>query len=136
MNLKNALRGELDLTDGTCNTLEDLCLSLEVLMGARVRYKRLHFERGLLSGSGVFTACGEEHELLFDKRRGRESVLPFFDVRIDGKWYVARFDSPEQVRVIATTGSLERGDADFKASMVWTVGTSATDRREEPLDLG
>lgn len=116
---------KLTLTATTCRTMEELRLALEVWTGSNIRFKHIEFEKTLdtsHSGHGAFFVGDSEEptELLFINDRGKES---FFDLRIGETWFVARFDSPRQVRITE-----HNGDPDWK----WTVGTSKDNRHEEP----
>lgn len=112
----------LTLTATTCRTLEELRLALEVWNGTSIRFKHIEFEKDLTSGSGAFFIGDSEQptDLLFINDRGKES---FFTLRIGKMWFVARFDSPRQVRITE-----HNGNPDWK----WVVGTSKDSRHEEP----
>ena len=127
---------KLVLTATTCEILENLRLSIEVLKGVRVRFKHVQLERGLQSGSAsVYLLDGEQeteetvlafmsshtHELRF-----QFGTRQYFRYSDDTDWFFSRMDCPSTVRVIGanrTSGEVS----------VWRVGRSFHDRWEEPL---
>ena len=119
---------DLVLTTTTCRLLEGIHLTLEVLKGTPIRFKQLRLEKGNAcfgSGEGSFFLGEEEIPISFTgDPEGKELYL---QIKIGETWYVARFDSPRKVRVTKKYGSTHSEPG------MWVVGTSATDRHEEPL---
>jgi hypothetical protein len=116
------MRKSLVITATACEGMENLRLAVEVLTGKRVRFVHLDFNtlkcKVLISGKVV--------EILADTWDG--DTIHFAIVK-ECEWYHARFDRDE-VRVSSDRHKSRNGEH----SMCW-VGSSMTDRREEPLDL-
>jgi len=109
---------KLTLTASTYRILNDVTRMLEVLLGTRVWMKELELEANRISGHGVFIANKVEYPILFDRHSVDENSYQF---RIK-EWYIARFDDLQTVQVACTIESSH-----------WMVGTSATDRHQEPI---
>ena len=115
---------KLTLTATTFNLIEDLRLTLEIQTGASIRIKELEFEKDMISGHGSFYSRGEEIKLIFIDI-SPSTIERNFELKIGGMWFVARFDTPEQVRVIEQYPT--------SGPPTWIVGTSMADRRTECL---
>ena len=142
-------RRKLTLTATTCRLIENIRLALEVLFGARIRFRHLEFEKSLREGYGAFFVGDNEKRLMFIADAGREIYI---HLKIGDMWYVARFDTLEQVRVSCgrphpswlpedqseefipdeqfyeKSISVDESGADW----MWIVGTSFDNRHHEP----
>ena len=116
-------RKKLVLTATTCEVLEKVRLAIEVLKGARVRFKHVQLKRGVSGEGAVYYHDGEEKceqvSFYFFRKGG---ALTF---KLEGEWFCARFDSDGQtVNVIEDhTPNKETG---------WRIGTSFCERRVGP----
>ena len=143
-------RRKLTLTATTCRLIENIRLALEVLFGARIRFRHLEFEKSLREGYGAFFVGDNEKRLMFIADAGREIYI---HLKIGDMWYVARFDTLEQVRVscgvpsnvlllpedqrsewMPNEESLPKKESRSKlnANFIWVVGTSFDNRHHEP----
>lgn len=104
------------LTANFCRQMEWLRQALEVLTGATVRFVCIDFNTRRFRVMIGFV----EEELYFDQYNPDA-----FQIRYRNSWYIARLEDGE-VRVIE---ELYKGE---KMPM-WWVGTSASNRRQEPL---
>lgn len=115
------------LVEGVCRLIERMRLSIEVLIGERVRLGCLD----LNTGKGeVFVGNVRRSIGLV---RSTSNVLNF---RIDSEWFVALFpdegDRDQSVAVSSDGNPNKRETVAGQFTMRW-VGTSNTDRHEEPL---
>ena len=116
------LSKKLVLTATACDILEKARLSIEVLKGARVRFKHVQLESGPSGKGAVYYRSGEGErceQVSFFLQGG---VLRF---KLEQEWFYARFDSDGQtVNVIEDhTPNKETG---------WRIGTSFCERRVGP----
>jgi hypothetical protein len=110
---------KLTLDPPVCAFLEGIRLALEVLEEAPIRFKHLEF-KGFSSGRGVFLNNDKEIPFSFIKKGG---AILSFELGIGDRWYCVHLDSLQQVW-LGQTGN---------GPLRWIVGSSANDRREEPL---
>ena len=115
----------LTLTATTCRILEEVRIALEVLLGHRVRFKHLELDKsdGRTYGHGALFLRDKEIPIIFCKLYESPGSEIYYELKVDTVWYIARFDTPEMVRVARSN----------VAGTDWIVGTSAEDRRKEPL---
>lgn len=112
---------KLVLTETTCTMLENLRLALEVLLGTRIRFKSIETNLRTRTGNALIVADEVEQEVTFIHDRSAQ-----LSIGVNYFWYIARFDKPNEVRVILSNNH-------FGYPATWVVGTSFADRREEPF---
>ena len=130
----------MTLTETTCMMLENVRLAIEVLTGERTRIKHVELDLVAQTGRGrVYVGekeRGFKFYVHFQKCFDLDSFLYFsFDdwdndpANYDPTIYTARFDTPDEVRVINESNP-RKGKGD---KALWTAGRSATDRWLTPL---
>ena len=114
------------LTAKTCRVMERVRLAIEVLTGQRVSFIQIDFNT-----CRARAMVGDE-KMSFSFVPDRADLISFaFFVFGDlGNWHTARFDESGKVMVIN-----DRFPNSRHGHVMWWVGSSATDRREEPLFL-
>lgn len=112
------------LTSTSCSEMENLRTAIEILTGERTTFIQIDFN----TGKGKVRVGEVEKELLFI--RSRSDLVRF---NIGDGWSVGLFEEPSRAQVINEEHphklELSAGET---ITMRW-IGSSATDRHEEPL---
>jgi hypothetical protein len=111
------------LTESTCVFMEMLRTALEVQIGQRVKFFRLDMN----SGHAEIFAGDQDHKVNY--YFGSSDRIHF---ELDGIWFCGVYDSADFVKIWCESLIHVRKTVAGDVSMRW-VGSSHTDRREEPL---
>lgn len=119
------------LTGRYCDRMEKLRQAVEVLHGHRAVFVHIDFN----SVKAMFSVGGVKMNVVFIFAHD-DNLINFLVETADvesasREWYIARFDfEPGEVRVISEHHPVKRGEG----HSMWWVGSSAADRRLEPLN--
>ncbi len=114
------------ITANVCDTLEDLRLALEVQTGHRPRFRRID----LNTGRGLVKLGEEEKEFWIC-----ESNDDRIHFSLNDGWHIGLLNEARtEIKVSRNRVPNERQTIAGTFTMRW-IGTSAQDRREEPLFL-
>ncbi len=118
------------LVESLCSIMEELRMAIEVLMGKRTCFICLDFNRS----HGSVRVGDQKFELKFIYIR--EDLIKFQLGNSEDNWYVALYeDNFKEVKVAEDGHSLHICNTVAGTFEMRWAGSSATNRREEPLFL-
>jgi hypothetical protein len=107
------------LTETTCNLLEEVRLAIEVLIGSRIRLRRVLLEKGLASGSCQVFGLGQLFSCSFSKGGDHLAFIELAGVKYDVTFEDTYFPGDTVKMIMSGVGR------------VWIKGLSFASRQEE-----